>query len=114
MDPSIDTCRGQVMAVAAKHNSADCSALGAERSDLPSVPRFPDFHGSACSSRYQAFAVGAECHGLVLFHPGRENVFFLLCVGIPDLDLHLPAVTACEGEPLAVGMPGHAEDNFLV
>src|SRR5262249_36273828 len=66
------------------------------------------------SPRDQVFAVGAERHRVVLLRPGRELEDWPSGLCVPDLDRKQLTVLASGGDPLAVGVPGHAEDDTRV
>ena len=90
--------------------------MGAERADLFAGPRVPDLHGCVLSSRDQVSAVGTVRHGEEL-RPARdlrEREDFLSGLCVPDLDGKQSTIPAGGGEPLAVGLPDHAEDDFAV
>src|SRR5262249_40226964 len=104
---------GQVPAVAAERHPPDphLPVVGAKRADRVAGPRVPDLHGSVRSPRHQVAEVGAERHGVVLLPPARELEGLLSGLCVPDLDRKQLTVQAGGGYPLAVGVPGHAEDD---
>src|SRR5262249_44089026 len=112
-DLPVATRRSQVQAVGAEHHPPDLAVVGAERADLLAVARVPDLHGSVLIARDQVFSIGAERQSGKL-RPARrfrEREDFALGLGVPDLDGKPRTVAAGGCDSLAVGLPGHAEDN---
>ena len=85
--------------------------MGAERADLLGRSARPRLARLRSAPRDQVAAVGAERHGEVLRRPARELKTCSPGPRVPDLDRKQLAVRAGGGDPLAVGVPGHADEE---
>src|SRR5262245_39765509 len=114
LDLSVTARGSQVAAVAAEHYPPDRPIVGAGRAHFLAGPRVPDLHFSVPSACDHVLAIGAEGDGEVLLRRGREREVFPTALWVPNFDRKPPIVIAGEGDPLAVGPPGHAEDDTPV
>src|SRR5262249_47547601 len=101
--------RSQLLAVLAKHQSADIPFLFIERADRLAGLSLPYVHGATALSRNQVAAVGAERHGTVwqgeILLSGREFEDFPLGPRVPDSN----GIDTNRGNAMAFGVPGQTE-----
>src|SRR5262249_22725731 len=115
---AVGACRSQVLALAAENQPPDLPVVMAERADRVAGLSVPNVHDeSILARRDQVAAVGAERDGERL-RAARQREGYSTCPGVPDLDDKvIPLVIRTGGgdtgggDPLAVGVPGHTEDD---
>jgi len=80
-----------LLAIATERDTAYFALMRADRANLSTCPRVPDFYSSFCAAGDEVPAVGSEGDGK-LFRPGWKLERLLFRFRIPDFDIKQLAV----------------------